>query len=148
MRKPMQITVDFDGTCVMHDYPDIGQDVPDAVRGLKELVVRGDQLILFTMRSGKHLVDAVNWFKDNDIPLYGIQKDPKQHEWTSSPKAYGHRQIDDAAVGCPLVQYAHADRPCVLWYGTPEHPGVMDLLRDELMLEYDLNGQLKFITNS
>ena len=100
----MNICVDFDGTCVTHDYPEIGKDI-GAVPVLKKLVDEGNQLILFTMRSdkfGDHLTQAVDWFKENDISLWGIQTNPEQHTWTDSPKAYGNIFIDDAALGAPL----------------------------------------------
>jgi hypothetical protein len=97
----MYICVDFDGTCTTHDYPNIGKDI-GSQDVLKKLINKKHQLILFTMRSGKELDEAVNWFEINGIPLYGIQKNPTQHTWTSSPKAYGELYIDDAALGCPL----------------------------------------------
>ena len=34
---------------------------------------------------------------------FGVNENPTQHEWTSSPKVYGHIYIDDAALGAPLV---------------------------------------------
>ena len=52
--------------------------------------------------TGQFLDDAVNWFKQNDIPLYGIQTNPTQTQWTTSPKAYAELYIDDAALGCPI----------------------------------------------
>lgn len=52
---------------------------------------------------GNFLDDAINWFKENEIPLYGIQTNPAQSSWTSSPKAYCQLYIDDAALGFPLV---------------------------------------------
>lgn len=104
------IVVDFDGTCVTHTFPGIGEDI-GAVPVLKELVKNGHDLILFTMRSNKpesdqfYLLDAIEWFKKNDIPLFGIQTNPTQRTWTTSPKAYGQLIIDDAALGCPLLHY-------------------------------------------
>jgi hypothetical protein len=109
----MEIVIDFDGTVVTHDYPRVGKDI-GAVPVLKKLIAAGHNLILFTMRCDgilpnngdkevTFLTDAVNWFKDNEIPLYGVQKNPTQHEWTTSPKAYGQLIIDDAAAGCPLI---------------------------------------------
>ena len=71
----MEIAVDFDGTCVTHDYPRVGKDI-GAIPVLKALVQKGHKLILWTMRSGIGLEAAVNWFKENDIPLYGIQINP------------------------------------------------------------------------
>lgn len=110
----MDICVDFDGTCVIHEYPEVGIEVPGAVNLLKKLNDAGHNLILFTMRSGKELNDAVQWFKENEIELYGIQENPTQKAWTSSPKAYGQLYIDDAALGCPLV-YPIGERPYVDW---------------------------------
>jgi hypothetical protein len=111
----MKIAIDFDGTCVTHDYPRIGIDI-GAVPVLKKLIEAGHSLILFTMRSGKYLDEAVDWFKENGIPLYGIQKDPTQQVWTSSPKAYAELYIDDAALGCPLFHIENqAARPFVNW---------------------------------
>jgi len=97
----MIIGIDFDGTCTTHDFPKIGKDI-GAIPVLKKLVEKGHQLILFTMRSdiedpkqtseeilpigGKYLTDAVNWFKENNIELYGIQTNPTQKEWTHSRK--------------------------------------------------------------
>jgi len=98
----MKIAIDFDGTCVTHEYPNIGRDI-GAVPVLKKLVAAGHLLILNTMRCGKELKEAVDWFKENGIPLYGVNKDPKQREWTRSPKVYANLYIDDAALGCPLI---------------------------------------------
>jgi hypothetical protein len=111
----MKIAIDFDGTVVTHEYPRIGKDI-GAVPVLKGLVARGHQLILNTMRSGKELDDAVLWFEAKGIPLYGVNEDPHQKEWTQSPKVYAELYIDDAALGCPLKQQGPvSDRPYVDW---------------------------------
>lgn len=100
--KNLIIAVDFDGTCVTHEYPNVGKEI-GAAQVLKRITDAGHKIILFTMRSGKELQDAVNWFKQNDIPLFGINENPEQHTWTESPKPYAHMYIDDAAFGCPLL---------------------------------------------
>ena len=117
------IAVDFDGTCVHHKYPKVGEDVPHAVPVLQELVRRGAQLILWTMRSGDTLDDAVEWFASRDIPLHGIQRNPTQDRWTSSPKAYAQLYIDDAAFGCPLLG-DHPRRMVVDWEAVAQHFGI------------------------
>lgn len=99
--KKISLNIDFDGTCVTHDYPNIGKDI-GAVPILKQLVENGHQLILFTMRSGDKLDEAINWFNENKLPLYGIQKNPTQKNWTTSPKSFAELMIDDSALGCPL----------------------------------------------
>jgi hypothetical protein len=98
----MEIAIDFDGTCVKHEYPNIGKDI-GAIPVLKELVSKGHFLILFTMRGDEQLQEAINWFKDNDVSLYGIQYNPSQHTWTKSNKCYAKLYIDDAGLGIPLI---------------------------------------------
>ena len=111
----MYIAIDFDGTCVTHDYPRIGKEI-GATEVLKRLVEAGHKLILNTMRSDKELQDAVNWFKKNGIELYGVNENPTQKRWTNSPKVYAHMYIDDAALGCPLINAPElSNRPFVDW---------------------------------
>ena len=111
----MYIAIDFDGTCVTHDYPRIGKEI-GATKVLKRLVEAGHKLILNTMRSDKELHDAVNWFKKNGIELYGVNENPTQKRWTNSPKVYAHMYIDDAAFGCPLINAPElSNRPFVDW---------------------------------
>lgn len=112
----MIIAVDFDGTCVDHRYPDVGADVPGAVESLREMVEAGASLILWTMRSGEPLQDAVRWFERHNIPLLGVNENPTQKAWTTSPKQYAHIYIDDAAFGCPLRDLPRmGSRPAVDW---------------------------------
>ena len=98
----MVIGVDFDGTVVTHEYPQVGKDI-GAIPVLKKLVENGHQLILNTMRSGRELGDAIDWFRENGIELYGVGYNPTQARWTSSPKCYAELYIDDAALGAPLT---------------------------------------------
>lgn len=109
----MIIAIDFDGTCVKHAYPRIGEDI-GAVPVLKEFVRQGHQLVLNTMRSGDLLQDAINWFTMNDIPLTGANHTPGQETWTQSSKVYAQIYIDDAALGCP-TNYDGTGRPYVDW---------------------------------
>jgi len=97
------ISLDFDGTCVRHRYPQIGEELPNCVNTLKELVNKKIKLCLNTMRSGKSLDEAVNWFKERNIELYGINENPDQKRWTVSPKVFGTVYIGDDALGCPLI---------------------------------------------
>lgn len=113
MAQPV-IAIDFDGTCVTHDYPYMGSDI-GAVPVLKELADAGYRLVLHTMRSGKLEKEAVQWFKKNDIPLFGVNSNPEQKSWTASPKVYADLYIDDAALGVPLTTSQTSVRPYVDW---------------------------------
>jgi len=128
----MTINIDFDGTVTTHAFPKVGKSI-GAQFVLKRLVANGHKLILFTMRSdkngtmstadpgiiaipGQYLTDAINWFKENHIPLHGIQSNPDQKTWTDSPKSYADLMIDDSALGCPLKYDSKlSSRPFVDW---------------------------------
>ncbi len=97
----MDIAIDFDGTLVTHEYPNVGKDNEGSVNVVKELIKKNHNIILYTMRSGKTLQDAIEWCKKHEIPLYGVNYNPSQ-TWTESPKAYAQLYIDDAALGCPI----------------------------------------------
>ena len=103
MNQTYTIAVDFDGTCVEHDYPEVGLDVEGAVETLKELQSRGHRIILYTMRSGSKLDAAVRWFKERKIALWAVNENPEQRKWTESPKVYADCYIDDSALGCPIT---------------------------------------------
>lgn len=126
----MIIAVDFDGTCVTHEFPEVGKDI-GAVPVLRRLADEGHPLILWTMRSHPkkslvadrpnqglvyrdNLQEAIDWFAENGIGLLAVNNNPDQKEWTESPKAYAQLYIDDAALGCPLI-YPENGRPYVDW---------------------------------
>lgn len=111
----MVIAIDFDGTCVEHDYPAVGLDVEGAVDTLRALNKRGHRLILYTMRSGDKLEAALKWFKDRKITLWAVNRNPEQEEWTSSPKVFADIYIDDSALGCPIMFIDGVRRPVVKW---------------------------------
>ncbi len=114
------IAVDFDGTVVTHAYPEIGDDA-GAVPVLKELTDNGCRLILFTMRHGKLLDDAIRWFRERGIPLYAVNENPSQQRWTSSPKVHADLYIDDSSLGCPIRFVDGVKRPS----GLDAHPGAV-----------------------
>lgn len=123
MEQKFYISVDFDGTCVTANFPFIGYNI-GAQYVLKTLVDKGHKIILNTLRGhvsrdwNKNNFDfdvldaALNWFKANNIELYGVNENPDQ-DWTDSPKPFAHFIIDDYALGCPLINVG--DRYFVDW---------------------------------
>ena len=107
------IAIDFDGTIVEHKYPAIGAPIKGAIETIKELQARRHKIILWTMRSGKELDEAVAYLQENGITPWGVNQNPEQ-DWSTSPKAYAQIYIDDAALGCPLEKKCF-DRPMVYW---------------------------------
>tara|TARA_R110002074_G_scaffold402324_1_gene607097 strand:- start:159994 stop:160383 length:390 start_codon:yes stop_codon:yes gene_type:complete len=114
MTRQLIIGVDFDGTIVEHEYPYIGEGVPGAIETVKYCIEEGAKIVLWTMRSGLALEEAVAYLKGAGVELWGVNKNPVQKTWTTSPKAYCNIYVDDAALGCPLVHGVSA-RPYVDW---------------------------------
>ena len=130
--KMATILLDFDGTCVAHEYPYVGDDI-GAQQVLHDLVNNGHQLILFTMRSEiNYLDDAVAWFQEQGISLYGVQSHPEQTSWTASPKAYGELIIDDTMLGAKLVDGRYLN-----WQWTAEMLCERGLITPEQLAAYD-----------
>lgn len=119
----MIIAVDFDGTIVEHEFPNIGPAIPGAFEWMRRWQEAGAKLILWTMRSAGRktpglpsdvLNAAVELCRANGVDFFGVNSNPAQHEWTQSPKAYAHCYVDDAGFGCPLIVEV-GKRPYVDW---------------------------------
>ncbi len=97
----LTIAIDFDGTIVEDDYPDIGKPRIFAFETLKKLREDGHRLILWTYRSGLKLEDAVQFCKDNGIEFYAVNKSfpEEQFDYTKSRKIHADIFIDDRNLG-------------------------------------------------
>jgi len=94
------LAIDFDGTIVEDRYPKIGKEKPFAFETLKRLEQDGHRLILWTMRSGERLEEAVNFCKKNGITFYAINESfPGEKIGDSSRKVNADIFIDDRNVG-------------------------------------------------
>ena len=71
----MLIAVDFDGTIVEHRYPEIGPEIPFAVQTLRMLIAERHKLILWSVREGELLDDAINWCRERGIEFYAVNRD-------------------------------------------------------------------------
>lgn len=116
MAKPIIVAVDFDGTLCDHVFPKIGEEAPDAIRVLHRLRSMDDvRLMLWTMRSGKPLDEAVAWCNERGVLFWDVNQNPEQSSWSTSNKQYANIYIDDAALGCPLISVPGFHRPVVDW---------------------------------
>lgn len=87
----MIIAVDFDGTIVEHQYPEIGPEKPFAVQTLKMLMAERHQLVLWTVREGQLLDEAVNWCRERGIEFYAVNRE--YPEETKAGNDYFSRKI-------------------------------------------------------
>jgi hypothetical protein len=98
----MKIAVDFDGTVVEHNYPDIGKEILFAFDTLKALQDQKHQLILWTFRSGKALEEAVEYCRKKGIEFYAVNKSYPEEVFDasqSSRKIQADVFIDDLNIG-------------------------------------------------
>ena len=101
----MIIAVDFDGTIVEHKYPMIGKEIPFATATLRQLMKDGHKLILWSVREGDLLQEAVDWCEERGVRFYAVNADldedgaDKAGSEHFSRKVKAHMFIDDRNLG-------------------------------------------------
>jgi len=101
LHKSLLIAVDFDGTIVQNAYPKIGKEQLFAFDTLKKLQEAGHRLILWTVRSGKSLDEAVAYCKAHGVEFYAINNTYPEETFSSkvSRKIVADLFIDDRNIG-------------------------------------------------
>ena len=99
----MIIAVDFDGTIVEHEYPKIGKEKIFATETLRQLINDGLRLILWTVREGELLDEAVEWCRQRGVEFYAVNKDFPEENISKneqfSRKIKADVWIDDLNIG-------------------------------------------------
>lgn len=100
----MVIAVDFDGTIVEHRYPQIGEERPFATEILRKLIADRHRLILWTVRDGKLLEDAVKWCEERGVTFYAVNSERsamfnEERNSNLSCKLNADVFIDDCNIG-------------------------------------------------
>ena len=137
----MTIAVDFDRTIVEHSYPEIGREIPFATDTLKMLIKEGHRLILWSVREGKLLDEAVEWCRERGVEFYSVNKD--YPEETIEDKNYSRKLkvgmfIDDRNVG-GLPDWG------IIYKMVSEKKSYRDILLEELgKEEYDVKPKRKW----
>lgn len=123
----MIIAVDFDGTIVTHEYPNIGKERPFAIDTLKRIQAEGQhQLILWTVREGQLLKEAVDFCHERGLDFYAINSNypEEQPEHNAPRKLVADLWIDDRNLGgIPdwgiIYQMIKSGRPWMPMQGIP-----------------------------
>ena len=71
----MTIAIDFDGTIVEHRYPAIGKELPFATATLRQLMKDGHKLVLWSVREGDLLQEAIDWCSERGVRFYAANAD-------------------------------------------------------------------------
>jgi hydroxymethylpyrimidine pyrophosphatase-like HAD family hydrolase len=97
----LRIAVDFDGTIVENQYPAIGKPLLFAFETLKALQDKGFYLILWTVRKGKDLEDAVMFCHEHGVDFYAVNCNypEEQLDEDTSRKIEADIFIDDRNIG-------------------------------------------------
>ena len=98
----MTIAVDFDGTIVTHEYPNIGKPIPFAIETLKKLQIEGHhQLILWTCREGELLQEAIDYCASKGLEFYSVNSNfPEENaDIVRARKLEAELFIDDRNLG-------------------------------------------------
>lgn len=98
----LTIAVDFDGTIVTHEYPKIGKEIPFAIDTLKRLQKYPDiLLILWTVREGAQLEEAVEFCRERGLEFYAVNKNypEESKEYPEPRKLKADLFIDDRNLG-------------------------------------------------
>ncbi len=95
----MIIAVDFDGTIVEHRYPDIGREKPFAIETLKKLTEEQHRLILWTVRKGKLLQEAVEFCRTRGLDFYAVNRNFPEENEPEERKLRADLWIDDRNLG-------------------------------------------------
>ena len=100
----MRIAIDFDGTIVEHRYPRIGKEIPFAIATLNQLQTERHLLVLWTVREGKLLDEAVDFCRKRGLEFYAVNANHPEEEVRNdmtSPcrKVVADLYIDDLNVG-------------------------------------------------
>lgn len=98
----MVIAVDFDGTIVEHEYPNIGEPIPFAIDVLKKLQEEGHILLLWSVREGDLLRAAVDYCEQNGLRFYAANKNFPGEELNNDDtprKLNADIFIDDRNIG-------------------------------------------------
>lgn len=100
----MIIAVDFDGTIVEHRYPKIGKEIPFAIQTLRTLIKEGHQLILWSVREGALLQEALDWCHERGVDFYSANMDEPVTDTQERNRNYSRKIkadlfIDDCNLG-------------------------------------------------
>ena len=95
------IAIDFDGTLFENKWPEIGAPIEKVIEAAKSEKARGTKLILFTMREGKRLEEAVKACEKYGLTFDAVNDNIE--EWKeafgNNPRKIGANEYwDDRAV--------------------------------------------------
>lgn len=98
----MTIAVDFDGTLVTDEFPNIGKPISSTIHLIKKMQNLGARTILWTCRNGNMLPPAIKWCAEHGLFFDAVNENlPEvQEKWKGDTrKVLADVYIDDKSLG-------------------------------------------------
>ena len=102
----MIIAVDFDGVLCENDFPRIGKPNYEIISLIRQLIDKGHEVVLWTVRNGEELTAAVDWCGDYGLHFCNVNGPAPSNEEeyrgryeTESRKIFADIYIDDHNIG-------------------------------------------------
>lgn len=136
----MIIGIDFDGTIVEDRYPEIGREIPFATATLRMLIEKHHRLILWTVREGECLDEALEWCRERGVEFYAVNRDfPEESKGHNSytRKIKADVFIDDRNIG-GLPDWG------VIYRMITEQKSYREILLEQLTSEVDMPKKKRF----
>ena len=139
----MTIAIDFDGTIVEDRYPAIGPERPFATETLRMLIKDRHQLILWTVREGDKLQEAINWCRERGVEFWAVNRDYPEEEIDKnnhfSRKIKADYFIDDRGIA-GLPDWG-------LFFHDPPAPEIYTQLDDAFIDEHGLTDLFEVVNS-
>jgi len=93
------IAIDFDGTIVDDQFPEIGKLIPGAKENINKLYSEGYEIIIWSCRNGINKAKAIEWLVKNGIKFHRFNESSyhnlKEHDFKDTRKVFANMYIDD-----------------------------------------------------
>lgn len=93
------IAIDFDGTIVKDNFPEIGEMIPGAKEAINQLYADGYTIIIWSCRAGIKKARAIEWLVMNGIKFHRFNEscptNVALHGGKDTRKVFANLYIDD-----------------------------------------------------
>lgn len=104
--KKLIFAIDFDGSIVEHQYPEIGELKEDAKEVINDLYKKDHKIIIWTCRYlQKDLSLMVKFLNENNINFHQVNCNIPELSFKPYPKIYANIYIDDRNLFCEEIDW-------------------------------------------
>jgi len=93
--RPLVVAVDFDGTLVENNFPEIGEPNKEVMQYVRDKKEEGAIIILWTTRQNDFLQEALDFCEQYDIPIDYANRNAPGIGFETSNKIFADIYVDD-----------------------------------------------------